>query len=78
MEPSHNATPKDSNMTTAAQRILSNHNTAHFAGQQALESELREIASKVEGGNCYDRTWTFTDGSTITKTREGFTTGGAK
>lgn len=63
---------------TTAQRILSNHNTADFAGQQALESELREIARKVEGTDCHGRVWTFSDGSKVTKTREGFAAGGAK
>ena len=63
---------------TAAQRIIARHGIATFAGQQALESEILEIASKVDGGNCYDRVWTFSDGSTITKSREGFVAGEAK
>lgn len=60
---------------TTAQRILARHNTEDFRGQMSLESELREICREVAAPNCYDRTWKFSDGSTVNKTREGFTAG---
>jgi hypothetical protein len=52
---------------TTAQRIIADNSTA-----QAIESEARDLATKTTAANCYDRTWTFYDGSTITKTRDGY------
>lgn len=56
----------ESNMTTA-QRILTN-GTA-----QLIEAEARDLAVKTDGANCFDRTWTFYDGSRLIKTRDGYT-----
>jgi hypothetical protein len=56
-----------------AQRILAANNQKTFGQQQALESEARNMAIKTDAANCYDRTWTFYDGSKITKARDGFT-----
>ena len=58
---------------TTAQRIIASNSTA-----QAIEAEARELATKTAAANCYVRTWTFYDGSSITKTRDGSTAGGAK
>jgi hypothetical protein len=58
---------------TTAQRIISSNSTA-----QAIESEARELATKTAAANCYDRTWTFYDGSSIIKTRAGYTAGEGK
>jgi hypothetical protein len=54
---------------TTAQRIIADNSTA-----RAIESEAYELAIKVTAANCFDRTWTFYDGSSITKTRDGYTT----
>jgi hypothetical protein len=59
---------------TTAQRIIASHKQATFSQTQALESEARDLATKTAAANCYDRTWTFYDGSSITKTRDGYTT----
>ena len=59
---------------TTAQQILTANKAETFAQAQALEANIRELAVKVSGANCYDRTWTFYDGSEITKTRDGYTT----
>lgn len=56
---------------TTAQRIIRNNSTA-----QAIEAEARDLATKTTAANCYDRTWTFYDGSTVTKTSDGYTAGG--
>lgn len=61
-----------------AQRILADHQYCTFAQARALEAEARELATKVDGGNCYDRMWTFHDGSVITKTQDGYTEGEGK
>jgi hypothetical protein len=58
---------------TTAQRIISANSTA-----QAIEAEARELATKTAAANCYDRTWTFYDGSSITKTRDGYSAEGGK
>lgn len=58
---------------TTAQRIINANSTA-----QASEAEARDLATKTTAANCYDRTWTFCDGSTITKTRDGYTAGEGK
>ena len=50
-----------------AQRILAENSTP-----EAIESEARELATGTEGANCHDRTWIFHDGSSITKTRDGY------
>lgn len=55
------------NMSTA-QRIIATNSSA-----EAIESEARELAVKTSAANCYDRTWTFFDGSMIVKTRNGYT-----
>ena len=57
---------------TTAQKILAAHNSETFNQAQALEAAARELAVKTIGANCYDRTWTFYDGSSVTKTREGY------
>ncbi|HET8687939.1 MAG TPA: hypothetical protein VFM18_14960 [Methanosarcina sp.] len=57
---------------TTAQNIMNRNSTASFADAQKLESELREISILVVSNNCYDRTWYFNDGSSITKTRDGY------
>jgi hypothetical protein len=54
---------------TTAQRIIEANTEA-----RAIETEARELAMKTDGPNCFDRTWTFYDGSSITKTRDGYTT----
>jgi hypothetical protein len=59
---------------TTAQRILSSHKSDTFAQAQAMQREIRDLAIETQGHNCHDRTWTFYDGSTITKTRDGYTT----
>lgn len=59
---------------TTAQRIIASHKQATFSQAMALESEARELATKTAAANCFDRTWTFYDGSSITKTRDGYTT----
>ena len=61
-----------------AQRILAAHKTETYAQAMRLESEARELAVKVGGPNCYDTTWTFHDGSAITKTRDGYAVGEGK
>ena len=53
---------------TTAQRIISSNSTA-----QAIEAEARDMATKTTAANCYDRAWTFYDGSKIIKTRDGYT-----
>ncbi len=58
---------------TTAQRIIAANSTS-----QAIEAEARELATKTAASNCYDRTWTFYDGSSITKTRDGYTAGEGK
>lgn len=63
---------------TTAQRILEANKTETFAQVQALQNHIRDLAVETEGFNCYDRTWTFYDGSTITKTRDGYTAGEGK
>lgn len=60
---------------TTAQHIVTSHTTETFADQQKLERELREIATRIEGPNCYDRIYYFFDGSKVTKTRDGFVAG---
>jgi hypothetical protein len=57
---------------TTAQRILNTNNADSFSGQQALESNIRALAVRCEGADCYGRVWFFYDGSSITKTRDGF------
>lgn len=57
---------------TSAQNILSRFNTVSFTGAQELERECRDIATSSSAANCFDRVWTFYDGSTITKTRDGY------
>lgn len=63
---------------TTAQRIIASHKQATFSQAMALESEARELATKTTAANCYDRTWTFYDGSSITKTSDGYTSGESK
>lgn len=63
---------------TTAQRILSANKFETFAQAQDLEETIRQLAVKTDGDNCYDRTWTFYDGSKITKTRGGYTEGEGK
>ena len=57
---------------TTAQRILESHKSDTFAQAQAMQREIRDLAIETQGHNCYDRTWTFWDGSKITMTRDGF------
>ena len=57
-----------------AQRIIASHKQATFSQAQAMEAEASAMATKTAAANCYDRTWTFYDGSSITKTRDGYTT----
>lgn len=62
-------------MTTTAQRILSERRWTTFAEAQELEAVARDLAIHTDAPNCYDRTWSFRDGSTLTKTRDGYTAG---
>lgn len=57
---------------TIAQKILSRFNTETATGAQELERECQWIATSSSAANCFDRVWTFYDGSTITKTRDGY------
>ena len=61
----------ETHMTTAA-RIIAAHKSETFAQAEAMESECRDLAISTTAANCYDRVWTFYDGSTITKTRDGY------
>jgi hypothetical protein len=63
---------------TTAQKIIAANSATTFSQAQALEAAARELATKTTGANCYNRTWTFYDGSNITKTRDGYTAGSAK
>ena len=63
---------------TTAQRIIKANSAKTFSQAQALEAAARELAIKTAGANCYDRTWTFYDGSSITKTSNGYTAGEGK
>ena len=63
---------------TTAQKILAANSATTFSQSRAMEASIRELATKTSGANCYDRTWTFYDGSSITKTRDGYTTGEGK
>ena len=56
---------------TTAERLISEFPAVTFP-QQKLETEIRELAVKTAAPNCYDRVWTFYDGSKIAKTRDGF------
>lgn len=57
---------------TTAERILQAHKTETFAQHQATQREIRDLVIETQGHNCYDRTWTFWDGSKITMTRDGY------
>lgn len=61
-----------------AQRILTAHKTDTAAQARAMESEARDLAVKVSAANCFERTWTFYDGSTLSKHRDGYSVVGAK
>jgi|LakMenE18May11ns_1017448.scaffolds.fasta_scaffold5889877_1 hypothetical protein len=57
---------------TTAQRIITNNMGIDFRSSRALEAEISQLTRNSTAPNCFDRVWIFRDGSTITKTRDGY------
>lgn len=56
-----------------AQRILGDHQQETYIQRMSLESEIRDLAIETRSPNCFDRVWTFYDGSMIEKNCDGYT-----
>lgn len=55
-----------------AQQILGSFPQGTHIECVTLEQEIREIATSTRAPNCFDRVWTFYDGSMITKDCGGY------
>lgn len=55
-----------------AQKILASNKFETFSQHQAMQRAIRDLAVEIQGHNCYDRTYTFWDGSKIKMTRDGY------